>query len=56
MKLATKLAGIAGGAGYALFAALPAWAQDAAAAPAAAAPATTLIKAPTAEQMATMVN
>ncbi|SFS05491.1 ammonium transporter [Sphingomonas jatrophae] len=50
MKLATKLAGMTGAAGLAAFAAMPAWAQDTAAAPAGP------IKAPTAEQMAGMSN
>lgn len=54
----SKFLKMAGGAGLTLFAALPAWAQDAATAAAAAptpAPAGS-IKAPTVEQMATMVD
>ncbi len=47
MKLSTKIKS-AGGLGLALFAALPAWAQEA--------PAAGPIKAPTVEQMATMVD
>ena len=62
MKLMSKIAGAGTAAGLTLFAALPAWAQDAvaeaAAAPAEAATATAdgPIKAPTVEQMATMVD
>jgi ammonium transporter, Amt family len=56
MKLASKIAGIGAGAGYALFAALPAWAQDAALqAPAAAAPAATVNKGDTAWMMTSTV-
>lgn len=60
MKLATKMAGGLGSASLALFAALPAWAQGAVSAPAAADAAAAApagpIKAPTAEQMAGMVD
>jgi ammonium transporter, Amt family len=61
MKLMSKIAGAGTAAGLALFAALPAWAQEAAAeaaaAPAEAAPAADgPIKAPTVEQMAGMVD
>ncbi|NJS13534.1 MAG: ammonium transporter [Sphingopyxis sp.] len=62
MKLMSKIAGAGTAAGLSLFAALPAWAQDAvtevAAAPVEAAPAAAdgPIKAPTVEQMAGMVD
>jgi Amt family ammonium transporter len=60
MKLMSKIAGAGTAAGLSLFAALPAWAQEAAAAAAEAAPAVPAadgpIKAPTVEQMAGMVD
>ena len=62
MKLMSKIAGAGTAAGLSLFAALPAWAQEAvaeaAAAPAEAVPAVAdgPIKAPTVEQMAGMVD
>lgn len=61
MKLMSKIAGAGTAASLSLFAALPVWAQDAAAeiaaAPAAAAPAADgPIKAPSVEQMAAMVD
>lgn len=59
MKLFSKIAGAGTAASLTLFAALPAWAQEAATAVAEAAPAAPAdgpIKAPTAEQMAGMVD
>jgi Amt family ammonium transporter len=57
MKLMSKIAGAGTAASLSLFAALPAWAQEAVAAVADAAPAADgPIKAPTVEQMATMVD
>ena len=55
MTLANRLAGRTGAAARALFAALPAWAQNASSAPAASTT-PTLVKAPTAVQAATMIN
>jgi ammonium transporter, Amt family len=57
MKLMSKIAGAGTTAGLGLFAALPAWAQEAVADAAAPAPAADgPIKAPTVEQMAAMVD